>query len=547
MKFLKKTAGLLLALVLMASLCVPALAANDDYTITIQNENSAVSIVGATFSAYRIFEATYNPELDKIAYQYDPATCLPVAYNGKMGKDLLKWLGEADKVDGQVYLKRTAEEMRQFADYVYETYVMTGAATAAASVEAESETAVLTPGCPGYYLVYGTGTADDGHGAVAAAVSVDSNVRGVVVKPKFKAPTLEKVIFHNDKNVTGDWDAVGDFQIGDPVKFRLTATMPNIDGYSDYTYIVYDTMSPGITPDFATVDDFAVWIDGYGKDRLESNYLTLDMGEKDGNATFSLKIDIFKAMNAGRLNSNSVLYIYYQGILNSKAVETLDEPEFNRSSIRYSSNPYMESETQYTAASIVYAWTFDMGINKVDGENPAQKLTGAQFVLSKNPDLDISKLNIGTDGTPTVTGDLLGLVKSGSNYRIAEAGDTEISYIIDAGTARIAGLDDAVDYYLYETKSPAGYNLREEPVQLSIESRYSATGDILSSGYPQLIVTDGESVTASSSMATDVYNEAGTQLPITGGMGTTLFYIIGGVLVLGAAVLLITRRRMNMD
>jgi len=84
-------------------------------------------------------------------------------------------------------------------------------------------------------------------------------------------------------------------------------------------------------------------------------------------------------------------------------------------------------------------------------------------------------------------------------------------------------------------------------VQLSIESRYSATGDILSSGYPQLIVTDGESVTASSSMATDVYNEAGTQLPITGGMGTTLFYIIGGVLVLGAAVLLITRRRMNMD
>ena len=124
-------------------------------------------------------------------------------------------------------------------------------------------------------------------------------------------------------------------------------------------------------------------------------------------------------------------------------------------------------------------------------------------------------------------------------YRIAVAGDANVVYVIDAGSAVIKGLDDVTDYYLYETKVPAGYNLLKEPVQFEITASYKDAG----ANYESVTVRVDE--TQASGLSTNIENRSGSTLPSTGGIGTTIFYVVGSVLVIGAAVVLITRKRMG--
>jgi len=137
-----------------------------------------------------------------------------------------------------------------------------------------------------------------------------------------------------------------------------------------------------------------------------------------------------------------------------------------------------------------------------------------------------------------------GLVKDGSTYRLAKANDSNVIYVMETGKVTITGLNDAKDYYLYEIKAPAGYNMKEEPVHFKITADYSADGSETQTGFPIVKVDTADN---STTLSTDVVNQAGVQLPTTGGMGTTIFYILGGLLVAAAVVLLVTRKRMNME
>lgn len=109
-----------------------------------------------------------------------------------------------------------------------------------------------------------------------------------------------------------------------------------------------------------------------------------------------------------------------------------------------------------------------------------------------------------------------------------------------AGNITIKGLDDAVDYYLYETKAPAGYNRLTEPVKFKINATYDETGDSCTAVSTK--VGDKAAVTG---LKVSVENNAGTTLPSTGGMGTTVFYVVGGGLMAVAVVLLVTKKRME--
>ena len=109
-----------------------------------------------------------------------------------------------------------------------------------------------------------------------------------------------------------------------------------------------------------------------------------------------------------------------------------------------------------------------------------------------------------------------------------------VSAVIKAGKATVEGLDANTSYWLQETKAPAGYNILAKRVEVKIEEANLTTtmdGDVWETG-------DG---------GVQITNQTGTELPETGGMGTTLFYVVGGLLVVGAAVLLITRRRMSRE
>lgn len=240
---------------------------------------------------------------------------------------------------------------------------------------------------------------------------------------------------------------------------------------------------------------------------------------------------------AGGLCSTALLAL--TSYLKDKDISTEKTDHINVAYLEYSNNPHVDTEKGKTPEKKVYDWTFKMGINKVN-ENGGQ-LTGAKFALSKNGTLKVADMNCNDEGIPAVTTGLIAMVKiSDGEYRVAVDGDTNVVYVVDAGNPVIKGLDDAVDYYLYETKAPAGYNLLSEPVHFKISAAYNEDG----SNYTDVTVTVGAAA-ASNTLSANVVNKSGSTLPETGGIGTTIFYVLGSLLVVGAGVVLITRKRMG--
>ena len=246
------------------------------------------------------------------------------------------------------------------------------------------------------------------------------------------------------------------------------------------------------------------------------------------------------------MRAGDSLYTYYSGVLNENAKIYDNGKEENTAYLTYSNEPN-GSGTGKTPEEKVYDWTFKMGIHKVtkNADGTDKSLTGAKFVLSENSGLEVKNMGL-QDGVPQNTDGLIALIaNSDGTYTVPPAGYVgELTYVIEAGSATINGLDDATDYYLYETKAPDGYNLLSEPVKFTITAAYTEDGSALSDGKPTVVVgTEASSATLSAS----IVNKAGSNLPETGGTGTPLFYIVGGILVIGAAVLLITRKRMNSE
>ena len=240
------------------------------------------------------------------------------------------------------------------------------------------------------------------------------------------------------------------------------------------------------------------------------------------------------------MTAGDKLYTYYSGVLNESAKIYNEGNQNNAAYLEYSNNPNDISDKGKTPEKKVYDWTFKMGINKVDEKGGA--LTGAKFVLSKNGTLKVADMKCNDDGVPSTTTNLIGLVKVDGGYRIATSKDnpSTIIYVIETGNVTIKGLDDATDYYLYETKAPDGYNLLSKTVEFKISAEYNVAGDT----YTTVTVSvDGGN--ANQTLSTNVINKSGSTLPTTGGMGTTVLYVVGGALVVCAGVALVAKKRMQ--
>ena len=356
----------------------------------------------------------------------------------------------------------------------------------------------------------------------------------MTAQPKGDKPELKKEVKHNEK---GTWEVVGDNQIGDTVEFRTVTTIPDTTGYTEYDYIIHDTMSAGLTSNVKSAADVTVKVNDTTV--LDSAYYTVTA---NGNS-FDLKIDVLKAIADGKMKSKDSLYTYYSGVLNEDAKVYDEGKQDNEAYLEYSNNPNDTTGKGQTEKSKVYDWTFKMQVNKVNEK--AEKLTGAKFVLSKTGALKVADMKCDDNGDPTVTTNLIGLVKvSDGVYRIATDKDATntIVYAMEVGSPVIKGLDDNTDYYLYETLAPKGYNLLDGPVQFKITAEYTTDGSALLANYPTVKVGTSE---ASTNLSTNVINKEGSVLPSTGGMGTTLFYLLGGLLVVGAGVVLVTKKRMS--
>lgn len=360
-------------------------------------------------------------------------------------------------------------------------------ATAPAAAEGEKYSTVKFENLNlGYYLV------DSDLGTLC---SLDTTNPNVTMEEKNDVPTNVKEV-KEDSNDT--WGTTNDADIGQTVEFRSTITAQA--GAENYTF--HDTMSAGLTytgVTSITLNDATV---------ADTNY-TLTTTCEDG-CTFEVA---FTQAFCDTLKANDKIVISYTATVNENAKVGLTEGNPNKSNLEYGD----KSSTKVTPDSTTVTYTWDVNVFKytLDGETE-KPLSGAVFTLSKN-----------ADGTNPIA-----LVDQGNNvYRVAKEGETgtvtEITTPED-GSFFIEGLD-ADTYYLTETEAPTGYNKLAGPITVVIDNE----------GNTKVEDTVVETV--------KVVNKTGTELPSTGGIGTTIFYIVGAVLMAGAAILLITKKRMSAE
>lgn len=520
MKRTRKAFAVVLALVMALALSLSAFAAGS-YKITI--DNAAPNHV---YEAYQIFsgdlstDSEGNKVLANIVWGSGVDTTLVVD-----GSTLSQAFGGKTAAQIAATIK-TEEDAKAFAQKVapYITNPTLNRAQANGQYVIDGLDA-------GYYLVKDRDNtlqdADDFYTAYMMKVVGD-----ITASPKGDKPGFNKQILHNETN---EWGIVGDNQIGDTVEFRTITTVPDTSGYSTYVYKIYDTMSAGLTSNVTSKDDITVKVNDTTV--LDPSYYTVTA---NGNS-FTVQIDILAAIADGVMAMGDELYTYYTGVVNENALIYDEGKQENVAYLEYSNNPNGDG-TGKTQEKKVYDWTFKMAVNKVNEAGEA--ITGAKFVLSENGNLRVSDMNCTNAGVPTNTAGLIGLVKvSDGLYRIATENDaaSTVVYDIDAGSFVIKGLDDATDYYLYETIAPEGYNILTAPVKFTISSDYNVDGSLMEN-YPTVTVDE---TAASTTLSTDVVNNSGSILPETGGIGTMIFYIGGAILILAAGIIFITRKRMS--
>jgi LPXTG-motif cell wall-anchored protein len=314
-------------------------------------------------------------------------------------------------------------------------------------------------------------------------------------------------------------------------------------------------MSSGLT--YASDKGVLVSLVNDGKDAesIDSNYYSVVENAADG---CELEIIFSDVTEINGVVGGSTIVVEYYATLNSNAVIGSAGNE-NTMHVQYSNNPNSDQEgsTGNTPDDKVVVYTYKLGINKVDSAN--QPLKGAGFTLSKKNasgtwvKVEVNK-NTGVvdDGKSTEKTNIVTELK----------GDNQTTF-------EWKGLADGF-YKIEETTTPNGYNTIE-PIYFTIAAKHDelsddpqlteltgtqvdSNGGALSTSTAtftvvtsSVIVNDKTVTTPTGTLTTNVVNEQGIVLPSTGGTGVKVLYTVGAILVLGAAILLITRRRMSMN
>ena len=308
---------------------------------------------------------------------------------------------------------------------------------------------------------------------------------------KIALQTLTAVTI-NEKNSYPEIEKKDDKEyaaIDEEVEYTVTVIIP--ESVSNKAITIYDTITKGLTLNTAVTVTGAVDDPAYTSATFDENSEYTGTDEKQ--YTIVIPADTVLA------NKGKTLTFIYKAKVNENAVVL--EKEHNKAHLKYDNYTTVDKDTDVT--------TLAFDLQKVDS-NGTTVLTGAEFKL----------YDAETDGNEIKV--ILKEAASNENnqiavYRVAKEGEDGVA--IAAGTARIEGLTEK-NYYLEETKAPTGYN----PLNGRITAAASAN-------------------TSTSVIDYKVENNKGTELPSTGGMGTTIFYVVGGLLIIGAAIILVARRK----
>ena len=509
MKRVKRMLALLAAFALVLAMAIPAWAegAEATYTLTINNANG-------TYEAYQIFSGDLS---EKEA--------------GKKVLSNIQWGSgvEATKVAGvnaatKAESLTTADIAESFAeDLVSNSKLSSVKATATA----KSGTAVFTGLSAGYYLVKNS-SVDTGKTYTDFILEVVGNT---TANHKGDVPDVEKKVEEKNDSTGAatTWGATADYDVGDEINFELTGTLPESYGrYTTYKYKFDDTMT-NMTYNDGSVKVYYVKGESTTRNEINSGFAsTWDNGAKKLTVTFN---DLKTAVP--ELAHGDKIVVTYTATLDANAVVG-GKGNPNKVKLEYSNNPNDEG-TGETPEKTVVVFTYKTIINKVtkgtDGKNVP--LAGAEFTLSKFIASEGGRDTVTVNGTE----EYHGTWNNGVTVIPTKTGDI-------ANVFTFSGLDAGI-YRLTETKTPEGYNTID-PVYFEIVATNDGTKVTNMEGK----AVNGSEIsftanTTSGSLTTDIVNQSGAVLPSTGGMGTTVFYVVGGGLMAVAVVLLVTKKRME--
>ena len=506
MKHAKKFASLLLALVMAFALATTAFAAQEG-TLTGGSITINDAVPGQTYKAYQIlYLESYNK--DSGAYAYKANSAWKAFVESVAIKDVYL------KTDAQGYVTwKESADVAAFAKLVQvEAAKMTADATATAPAAAEGATYSTVEFKNlklGYYLVDTT---------LGTLCSLDTTNPDVVMEEKNEVPANVKTVEEDSKvgkEGVDAWGSTNDADIGQIVNFKSTITaQPGAENY-----VFHDEMSTGLTLDKASikVNNVAV-TDAQGNDVSGDNYtVSYPSGEDADDCTFEIA---FAQSYLNTITQATTITITYSAKLNEDAKVGI-EGNPNESKLSYGEiNETTSKPSGTTPPSQTVTYTWDLDVLKYANGDESKVLKDAKFVL-----LNSAKAKVATIVSGKVTG-WTDIPAAGTGGTITWP-ENAVLTTGENGKIEIDGLD-ADTYYLREVEAPAGYN------------KLSEDSEVVISG----ATTDNGTLTYTTVVA-KVNNQSGTELPSTGGMGTTLFYVLGSVLVLGAVVLLVTKKRMS--
>ena len=416
----------------------------------------------------------------------------------------------------------------------------------------------------GYYLVKDQNGSLQGDPATATEYIVQV-LGNVAMEPKDSdVPTVEKKVseedFRQDNGYGYGYNDVADWDIGDSVPFKLIGSIPDMSAYDTYKYIFTDTLSNGLT---LQADTIKVYI-AVDKNDEVGEYTPLTAGKNytlnvqnvgaNGGGSFSIAFDDLKTAPHMDQGDRHFVIVTYDATLNANAEIGLDGNP-NSVDLQFSNDPNGDGLGRTTEDTVI-VFTYELDGTKVDGENEDTKLEGAEFVLFNGGHTRVAHIENGKlAGWVALPGGYDSDTYQQIPYEMWEEIDQTTSVIMTSaagGVFGVSGLDDGT-YHLMEIKAPNGYNLLEGDVQLVIEATtvngqtWNGVANTALTALTINVANEGavNGKTDTGAVNVTVRNNQGATLPETGGMGTTLFYIIGGLLVVGAGILLVVRIRMR--
>ena len=470
-------------------------AASPDYSITVTN-----GIKDETYKAFKMFDLLVDNPTNPTAFTYtvnedwsgfvsDPAFTAAFEIVDGYVKAKAAATSENDWVAGSVM-----SELGEAAAKYAKDHNIAAKATETPTANGDVK---LVVGEAGYYVISSTLGS-------RAMIQTTPAASAVTVIEKNDGDTIDKEV---QEDSTSDWGDENDAQVGDTVHFHSVA---HISARS-INVKIHDTMDAGLTllPETIKVYTDAAYSTEYDKAVIHAG--TGDNAPDSGD-TFTIIIpDSF----AATAENSQDLYVKYDAVLNEGAIATDSDGniivENNKTKVTF--GDHSTSNEDHTETT-----THKFEIKKHNASN--ELLAGAKFKLySLVSEAVAADQDAGTEAQPAVYAEVKVVKIDDTNYRVAKSNENGVEIVtVTSGNIVVWGVDSDT-YYLEETEAPSGYNKIEGkiPVEVNKANTYEA----------------------------DVLNQTGSVLPSTGGIGTTIFYVVGGVLVLAAIILLVTKKRMS--